>query len=388
MSGFITYPLNDIEYEAQDAELYFSARKSGVFSLADFEIKNVTQLDITLGSGSCWISNEKFSGKVAALKESAEMQFSNGHSSMRRIDVIAVEFDKVNNITRAIVIEGTPSLTPQIPNITQTDIIYQLFLYAVTREAGEVSLNPNNIEDLRENRDFCGIMQDGNTHYIIDQNNQRLLRVWVGSKEEYDEIITKDSMTLYYVTDDTTIDDIINGQQAVGASLQSKYIEITNGNEIVFANESSGNNIVIGRKYKKGAGKQIKTYEFRDGTETEKLADVKAKLFVGNLNGKATTADKIRLLSSSITTISETGFYIIEIYNTAKDEYYTATLIVSIMSSGKRYVSESITPYNNSEGKIFVTGLSDGSSITLSLHVYGDIFSHYAINRIIQIANF
>ena len=64
----ITYPLNNIDYTAEDAELYFSTRESGVYDGGDFEA-TVSGIDnnVTIGIGTAWIHNTKFSGKVVAL---------------------------------------------------------------------------------------------------------------------------------------------------------------------------------------------------------------------------------------------------------------------------------------------------------------------------------
>ena len=62
-----TYPLNDIEYQAEDAELFHCTRTSGVYAYGHFPI-SVTGADnnITIGKGIGWLKNTEFSGKVFA----------------------------------------------------------------------------------------------------------------------------------------------------------------------------------------------------------------------------------------------------------------------------------------------------------------------------------
>ena len=62
--SMITYPLNEITYSAEDAELFHCTRTSGIFSMEDFEI-SVSGSDYTavIGKGIGWIRNSHFSGK-------------------------------------------------------------------------------------------------------------------------------------------------------------------------------------------------------------------------------------------------------------------------------------------------------------------------------------
>ena len=67
--AIITYPLNNIEYTAEDAELYLSTRTSGVFANDDFPITVPGDGNtVTIGEGIGWIRNSKFAGKVVANK--------------------------------------------------------------------------------------------------------------------------------------------------------------------------------------------------------------------------------------------------------------------------------------------------------------------------------
>ena len=60
--SMITYPLNNVEYKAEDAELYNAVRSSGVWGGAEFEAE-VSESDtiVKIGEGIAWIANTKFS---------------------------------------------------------------------------------------------------------------------------------------------------------------------------------------------------------------------------------------------------------------------------------------------------------------------------------------
>lgn len=63
----VTYPLNNVTYSAEDAELYNSARTSGVYATDDnLEYSLTGAMQITIGVGLAWIQNSRFSGKVVA----------------------------------------------------------------------------------------------------------------------------------------------------------------------------------------------------------------------------------------------------------------------------------------------------------------------------------
>ena len=157
----ITYPLNNIDYTAEDAELYFSTRKSGVHDGEDFEI-TVSGIDnnVTVGEGIAWIRNTKFSGKVAALKEPKTLTLDLADSVYDRIDAIVIQFDASKNGSDVIVKKGTASSAPVAPSVLQTESLYELHIGHVYRKAGATTIGVIDVIDQRRNPDYCGIMFD------------------------------------------------------------------------------------------------------------------------------------------------------------------------------------------------------------------------------------
>ena len=91
--AIITYPLNNIEYTAEDAELYLSTRTSGVFANDDFPITVPGDRNtVTLGEGIGWIRNSKFAGKVVANKTEMPLDLGLPHATYTRIDAEALRF--------------------------------------------------------------------------------------------------------------------------------------------------------------------------------------------------------------------------------------------------------------------------------------------------------
>lgn len=159
--AIITYPLNNIEYTAEDAELYHATRTSGVFANDDFPITvsgdgNV----VTIGEGIGWIRNSKFSGKVVANKAEMPLDLGLPHATYPRIDSVVLQFNANANASEIIVKNGTAQTNPMPPEVVRTESIYELHLYHVYREAGAASVTTSDVTDLRSDSAYCGIMSD------------------------------------------------------------------------------------------------------------------------------------------------------------------------------------------------------------------------------------
>lgn len=159
--AIITYPLNNIEYTAEDAELYHATRTSGVFANDDFPItvpggSNV----VTIGEGIGWIRNSKFSGKVVANKSEMPLDLGISHATYPRIDAVVLQFNANSNATEIIVKNGTAQTNPMPPEVVRTESVYELHLYHVYRPAGSVGVVASNVTDLRPNDTYCGLMKD------------------------------------------------------------------------------------------------------------------------------------------------------------------------------------------------------------------------------------
>lgn len=165
--SMITYPLNNIEYTAEDAELFHSTRTSGVYATDSFDY-SVTGADATvvIGKGIAWIKNSEFSGKVVAQKESIHLDMGLPDPNYTRIDAIAIQFDAKKNASEIIVKTGIASSTPVAPSVIRTDSVYELHLYHIRRSAGELTVSSSSITDLRPNSNYCGLMSDSVTQAV------------------------------------------------------------------------------------------------------------------------------------------------------------------------------------------------------------------------------
>lgn len=166
--SFITYPLNNIEYTAEDAELFHVTRTSGVYANDSFPYTVSGENNIVeIGKGIGWIKNGEFAGKVIAQKTTESIDLGVADSNFPRIDSIVIQFNATNNETSLIVKKGTASSEPTAPEVTRTSNVFELHLYHVKRLAGATSITANDITDLRTNETYCGIMLDSVTQNTI-----------------------------------------------------------------------------------------------------------------------------------------------------------------------------------------------------------------------------
>lgn len=163
----ITYPLNNVQYTAEDAELFHSTRTSGVFAGTDFQITadGVSSI-VTVGEGIGWIRNTRFSGKVVASKSTEMVDLGVADSVYPRIDAVVIQFDANQNKTSIVAKQGTAATSPQPPVVVRTETLYELHLCHVFRFAGSAAVTSGDITDLRLNPDYCGLMVDDVTDLV------------------------------------------------------------------------------------------------------------------------------------------------------------------------------------------------------------------------------
>lgn len=198
----VTYPLNNIEYTAEDAELFHATRTSGIFATDSFGY-SVTGADntVVIGTGIGWIKNSEFSGKVFAQKTSIALDLGIPDSNYPRIDAIAIRFDANANSTEIVVKKGTATSNPVAPNVLRTESVYELHLYQVRRDAGEIAISPANITDLRLDSNYCGLMADPVTSIDTDAINKQVSALITSLQDEISNV--KDG-SAYLLRDGTT----------------------------------------------------------------------------------------------------------------------------------------------------------------------------------------
>lgn len=166
--ALITYPLNNVEYQAEDAELFHAVRTSGVFASDDFTVSASGQDNIVVVSpGIGWIANGKFSGKVIALKEDYEVSLPVANASLPRIDAVVIQFDVNTNATNFVVKPGVASSSPIAPEVIRTESLYELHICHIKRNAGAISVSSSDVVDLRPDPNYCGFVLDELSAHVL-----------------------------------------------------------------------------------------------------------------------------------------------------------------------------------------------------------------------------
>ena len=217
--SFLTYPLNYTDYDYEDAETWLATRNSGVFVKNDFAY-SVSGIDtnITFGEGLAWIHNHKFAGKVFKNDSDFVVDFGVNDTNYDRIDVAAIQFDKVANTARIIAKHGEAKTNPVIPPISQTEELYELYICSVRRKAGSVYITEGDVTDLRLS-EYCGLMADNVTSidtaaiYAQVMDLIRKLEAKIAGVESSAGIMLK---SVYDTDNDGTVDNAekLNGQPA------------------------------------------------------------------------------------------------------------------------------------------------------------------------------
>ena len=157
-----TFPLNGIEYSAADFSSFFCTRTSGVYAEDNFGITVTgSGLQATIGSGMAWMRLSPTSGISVKNDSDTVLTFEASDLTYPRYDVIALQFSAADSRTALTVIKGETSSAPRIPTPTRTPAVYELFLYAIYRKPGVSVIARSNINDLRYDETYCGLMSDG-----------------------------------------------------------------------------------------------------------------------------------------------------------------------------------------------------------------------------------
>lgn len=162
--AILTYPLNGIQYNAEDAEAYLCTRESGVYSAENnFALEITGAMQVTIGKGIAWIKNEDFAGKVVKSDTGVTLTVPIADGVLNRIDRVVIQFNKAENATQIVLKQGAPTTYPVAPAIVRDGIVYELGLYEIFVNAGVVEITNGNIQNTMFDETVCGLMRDGVT---------------------------------------------------------------------------------------------------------------------------------------------------------------------------------------------------------------------------------
>ena len=165
MADIITYPENGITYDADDASGYLSTRLSGVYSAEeDFSVTAQGGLSVQVSAGQAWVRPARFKGRSIIMEQPTTVVLTEADPVRSRIDRIVLRYDAAAKKTSLQVLDGTPdSAAPAAPEISRTELVYDLCLAEIRRPAGSTSVTAADITDTRADETVCGVMRDGVT---------------------------------------------------------------------------------------------------------------------------------------------------------------------------------------------------------------------------------
>lgn len=279
--NLITYPLNNIEYRAEDAELFHCTRTSGVWAEKSFTCTvSGEDNNITVDKGVAWIQNTEFAGKVVAMKGVTVIDAGVADDLNDRIDVVAIQFDANENETKIVVKHGDPVLTnPQIPEINRSGGLFELYLCSIYRTAGKTAISSSDVTDLRLNPDYCGLMADSVTKIDTSMIESQVTELINFLKSQIDDL----SLTAENVTYDNSESEIEaeNLQAAVDHIIQS----IINN----YYNKKTTNNLI----------NDAKTDASKVATNYLSLID-STKLEIGIIDGNSWKGYRTQIASNAV----------------------------------------------------------------------------------------
>ena len=163
MADIITYPEDGIQYDAEDASGYLATRLSGVYSAEeDFSVTAQGGLTVQVSAGQAWVRPARFKGRSIIMEQPTTVVLTEADPVRSRIDRIGLRYDAAAKKTRLQVLDGTPdSAAPAAPEISRTELVYDLCLAEIRRPAGSTYVTAADITDTRADEAICGVMRDG-----------------------------------------------------------------------------------------------------------------------------------------------------------------------------------------------------------------------------------
>ena len=238
MADIITYPLQGITYDADDAAGYFATRQSGVYSAEeDFAVAPADGLSVTVSAGHAWVHPSRWEGYSIIMQQPTTLTLTDPDPVRSRIDRVVLRYDAAARKSSLLVLEGVPdSAGPVAPAITRTELIYDLCLAEIKRTAGSTAVTVADIYDTRADETVCGVMRDGVTGIpaaaLIQLLRQKIAEVDSGN------FYTKEAVDSMLAEIQAQLKKDISAASAIAES-GAGYIRYSDGTQICYGATST-----------------------------------------------------------------------------------------------------------------------------------------------------
>lgn len=216
-SSFFNSVNGDRKYNAEDFANHFnSLLTNGIFPnpSTNLQVLSNNNMTVTIKAGKAWINGYCYTNDSDLV-----LPISVADGVLNRIDRIAIRLDTAGRAINAIVKKGTFASSPVAPTLQRDSDGYELGIADIAINAGATAIAQANITDLRQNQNYCGIV---------------------------DSLITPDTATLFIQFEDgfntwfAKIKNILSGD--VAANLQNEIDTLT-------ANKTNKNDYVANNAF-------------------------------------------------------------------------------------------------------------------------------------------
>lgn len=160
MTELEAWPLDGKRYTSVALGAAYAARSRGLLTAESFSLTTNGDNTVTLDKGLGCLHVSEFWACFPYSNKDITLQFEDADGVYPRKDVIVLGYDKNANQAGIYVRAGLAAETPEMPALRR-DIDYdEVFLYCVNRPTGATSITPDNVEDLRLDTAYCGLMRD------------------------------------------------------------------------------------------------------------------------------------------------------------------------------------------------------------------------------------
>lgn len=154
------WPLDNKRYTAVALGASYAARSRGLLTAESFSATTNGDNTVTLAKGLGCLHASEFWACFPYSLNDVIVQFEDADGVYPRKDVIVFGYDKNANQAGIYVRTGLAAERPEMPAIRRDSDYDEIYLYCVDRPTGATSITPDNVEDLRLNQDYCGLMRD------------------------------------------------------------------------------------------------------------------------------------------------------------------------------------------------------------------------------------
>ena len=198
-----SFPLENTAYTAEDAQLWFATRQSGVYAGTHLGVTANGTMAVTLGTGIAWLHYADFAGCVYGNTAGKALTVELADAQYKRIDRVCIRLEILNNNCYAYVKKGTAAASPAAPALQRDAAAYEISVAQIAVASGATAINAGNITDERLDETVCGLMRDGvtgiDTSVLQSQYNAILAELEANLQAVYDGV-EKVNVTEYSAT--------------------------------------------------------------------------------------------------------------------------------------------------------------------------------------------